>query len=62
MVTSINDRNCVTNLRKMAHDNANLDVVIINVLKKLANLCQFGFKILSENKILTSFKSHKLCY
>ena len=39
--------------------NPKLDLVIVQVQQNLVRFCQFVLKILSGNKILTSFKGHK---
>ena len=43
----------------MMANNPKLDLVNVDVHKKLVRFCQFVLKVLSGNKILTSIKSQK---
>ena len=60
ILTSIKGHNSVTNLQKKNYcSQSQLDLVNINVYRKLVKFCQFLFKILSGNENITSIKG---CY
>ena len=56
ILTSINGRNSVANLRKTKIYNTNVDHVNDNLYTNLVSICQFVLKILSKNSILTLIK------
>ena len=55
ILTSIKDRNYVTNLQKMIGNHANLDLVNMNEHTKFGQILSI-LKLLSGNEIMTSIK------
>ena len=59
ILTSIKGHKFVTNLRKMAGKNPNLDIFNISMhIQNLMKFCPFALKMLSGNEILTPIKGH----
>ena len=55
---SIKGYNSVTNLRKMMHNNSNLDLVNMNAYIKFGEILYICSQDMERNKILTLVKGH----